>query len=114
MRRNPEEPLLRCLYSHCSSVRVAEALARECMRHDAWYLGYECQCCGAKIPIRADDSKGEAAIGGIRLGLVRLACPHCGRGGFYSDARLLRFKFQASPPQFDLSQPPAAAVETQP
>src|SRR5439155_18227418 len=96
------------------SVRIAEVLARECLRHDTWYLGYECQCCGAKIPIRADDTKGEAALGRFRLGTVRLACPHCRGRGAYSDVRLVRFKFQASPPVGALALPPAVSPGTQP
>ena len=89
------------------SVRVAEALPREGLSHDAWYLGYECQCCGAKIPVRADDSRGEAALGRFRIGIVRLSCPHCGHSGSYGDDRLLRFKFQASPAPFGLARPGA-------
>jgi hypothetical protein len=94
------------------SVKVGQALAREGLRHDEWYLGYECQCCGAKIPVSVDGSRGETAIGGFRFGPVRVSCPHCARKARYHDSGLLRFKYQGGVPPGGLAPMlPASAQE---
>jgi hypothetical protein len=92
------------------SVKVGQALARECLRHDEWYLGYECQCCGAKIAVLADGSRGETAIGGIRIGRVKLYCPYCAREGAYRDTGLVRFKHQGHAPPVRQASADTAAV----
>ena len=76
------------------TARMAQALSQDTLVHEEWYLGFECQACGGKIPIQCDGSRGKAAIGRIRFGLVRVDCGHCRNACLYSQERLLRFRWQ--------------------